>query len=115
SLWIYGLHAVEAALSNPRRKALRMLATPNALARLKETGAALPAEVEEATPRALDDFLGRDAVHQGVAIEAEPLKPLPLKAIAGAKLVLVLDQVTDPHNVGAILRSAVAFGAAAVI
>lgn len=115
ALWIYGIHAVEAALGNPRRKVKRMLATANAIARLKEAGATLPATVEDTQPRMLDHLLGRDAVHQGVAIEVEPLKPLPLKAISGAKLVVVLDQITDPHNVGAILRSAVAFGSAAVI
>lgn len=115
TLWIYGIHPVLAALANPRRKIRRMLATPNALARLKEAGATLPTAVEETTPRLLDHQLGRDAVHQGVAIEATPLEPLPLKAIADAKLVVVLDQVTDPHNVGAILRSAVAFAADAIV
>jgi len=115
TLWIYGLHAVEAALANPRRKVIRLMATANALARLREGGASLPPTIEETQPRLLDHLLGRDAVHQGVAVEVEALKPIPLKAISGAKLVVVLDQITDPHNVGAILRSAVAFGAAAVI
>jgi len=115
ALWIYGIHPVLAALANPRRKVTRMLATPNALARLKEAGATLPKAVEETTPRLLDHQLGREAVHQGVAIEVAPLEPLALKAIANARLVVVLDQVTDPHNVGAILRSAVAFAADAIV
>lgn len=115
TVWIYGIHPVIAALANPRRKVRRLLVTPNALARLKEAGARLPAAVEETTPRLLDHHLGREAVHQGAALETAPLPPLPLSALKDARLVVVLDQVTDPHNVGAILRSAVAFGAEAVI
>ena len=115
SIWIYGIHPVLAALANPRRKILRLLATPNALSRLKEAGASLSAPVEETTPRALDAVLGGDAVHQGIAIEAMPLPPFGLEAITSARLIVVLDQITDPHNVGAILRSAVAFGAEAVV
>ena len=88
-----------------------MVATPNALIRLADAGAALPPEPEEATPRLLDRLLGGEAVHQGVAIEVAPLSPVGLDALADACLVVVLDQVTDPHNVGAILRSAVAFAA----
>jgi 23S rRNA (guanosine2251-2'-O)-methyltransferase len=115
ALFIYGIHPVLAALENPRRKVLRLLATPNALARLKEAGAAFPVPPEETTPRDLDLLLGSEAVHQGVAIETMPLAPLGLDVLAGAKLVVVLDQITDPHNVGAVLRSAVAFAADAVI
>jgi 23S rRNA (guanosine2251-2'-O)-methyltransferase len=106
---------VLAALNNPRRTALRLLATPNALARLRDSGATIGIPVEESTPRALDNLLGGEAVHQGVALEAKPLSPGSLGDIAGARLVVVLDQVTDPHNVGAILRSAAAFGADAVV
>lgn len=115
ALWIYGLHPVAAALANPRRSVRRLVATRNAIARLKEAGATLPAHVEETTPRLLDHLLGREAVHQGVAIEVGPLPSAPLDSIRGAHLIVVLDQVTDPHNVGAILRSAVAFGATAVV
>jgi 23S rRNA (guanosine2251-2'-O)-methyltransferase len=114
-LWIYGLHPALAALANKRRKILRIVATPNALARLAEAGATLPLSAEETTPRLLDHLLGGDAVHQGIAIEVAPLDPLGIKALKDARLVVVLDQVTDPHNVGAVMRSALAFGADAII
>lgn len=115
ALWIYGIHPVLAALGNPRREIRRIVATANAASRLSEAGATLPLAPEETTPRDLDRLLGGEAVHQGIAIEVAPLPPLSLDALADARLVVVLDQVTDPHNVGAILRSAVAFGAAAIV
>ena len=113
---LYGIHTVRAALDNPLRKISRMLATRNALERL-EVGEtlALPFPVEIVEPRAIDKVTGSDAVHQGVVIEARPLTPKPLDALGEAPLVVALDQVTDPHNVGAIMRSAVAFGASALI
>ncbi|RST87276.1 RNA methyltransferase [Aquibium carbonis] len=113
---LYGLHTVRAALDNPRRRITRLLVTKNALDRLgiADPGA-LPCPVEIVEPRAIDRLLGSDAVHQGVMIEAKPLKPKTLSALSDTPLVLVLDQVTDPHNVGAILRSAVAFGAGALV
>jgi 23S rRNA (guanosine2251-2'-O)-methyltransferase len=113
---LYGLHTVRAALDNPRRRIKRMLVTRNAAERLAIADlAALPFKTELVEPRDIDKITGSDAVHQGVLIEAEPLKPKRLDALGDARLVLVLDQVTDPHNVGAILRSAVAFGAGALI
>ncbi|MBZ9707927.1 RNA methyltransferase [Mesorhizobium sp. B3-2-1] len=113
---LYGLHTVRAALDNPRRRIKKMLVTRNAAERL-EIGdlAALRFKAELVEPRDIDKVTGSDAVHQGVLIEAEPLKPKRLDALGDTRLVLVLDQVTDPHNVGAILRSAVAFGAGALI
>jgi 23S rRNA (guanosine2251-2'-O)-methyltransferase len=115
-LRLYGLHTVRAALDNPRRRIKRMLVTRNAAERL-EIGdiAALPFPAEIVEPRDIDKITGSDAVHQGVLVEAEPLKPKRLDALGDTRLVLVLDQVTDPHNVGAVLRSAVAFGAGALI
>ncbi|MCC6981929.1 MAG: 23S rRNA (guanosine(2251)-2'-O)-methyltransferase RlmB [Bauldia sp.] len=113
--WIYGLHAVAAALANPRREIVRMVASKNALDRLVETGATLPASIEEVLPRELDRLLGAEAVHQGVAIETEPLEPAGLASVSGARLLLLLDQVTDPHNVGAVLRSAAALGVDALV
>ncbi|MER8448189.1 23S rRNA (guanosine(2251)-2'-O)-methyltransferase RlmB [Mesorhizobium sp. M1066] len=113
---LYGLHTVRAALDNPRRKIRKMLVTRNAAERLEIADlAALPFKTELVEPRDIDKITGSDAVHQGVLIEAEPLKAKRLDALGDAKLVLVLDQITDPHNVGAILRSAVAFGAGALI
>ncbi|MAY61020.1 MAG: 23S rRNA (guanosine(2251)-2'-O)-methyltransferase RlmB [Rhizobiales bacterium] len=113
---LYGLHTVRAALDNPVRRISRMMVTRNALQRLEiDDEGALPFEVEIVEPKAIDKVLGSDAVHQGVLIESRPLTPKPLHALGETRLVLVLDQVTDPHNVGAILRSAVAFGAGALI
>lgn len=113
---LYGIHTVRAAIDNPRRKIVRMLVTRNAAERL-ELGdlSALPFPAELVEPRDIDKLTGSEAVHQGVVIEAKPLTPKPLDALGDTKLVVVLDQVTDPHNVGAILRSAAAFGAAGVI
>lgn len=113
---LYGLHTVRAAIDNPSRKIRKMLVTRNAAERLGiDDIAALPFTAELSEPRDIDKITGSDAVHQGVLIEAEPLKPKRLDALGDTNLVLVLDQVTDPHNVGAILRSAVAFGAGALI
>jgi 23S rRNA (guanosine2251-2'-O)-methyltransferase len=114
-LWIYGLHPVLAAMANPRRDIRRLVATPNALSRMQAAGAKLDIAPEESTPRALDRILGGEAVHQGVAVEVAPLEPIPIDALAAARLVIVLDQITDPHNVGAIMRSALAFNADAVV
>lgn len=113
---LYGLHTVRAALDNPARRIGRMLATRNALSRLGiEEPSTLPFPVEIVEPRDIDRILGPEAVHQGAMIEAAPLKPKRLSALTGTPLILILDQVTDPHNVGAILRSGVAFGAGALV
>ena len=112
---LYGLHSVRAALENPLRKKHRLLVTRNASQRLqwKPTHEDLQPEIVE--PRIIDAMVGIDAVHQGALLETEPLHTKRLDALGDAKLLLILDQVTDPHNVGAILRSAVAFGATALI
>jgi 23S rRNA (guanosine2251-2'-O)-methyltransferase len=113
---LYGLHTARAALDNPRRAITRVLATRNALRRLElDETVAHPFPLEIADPRDIDRILGADAVHQGVLVEAKPLKPKPLAKLGNTPLVIVLDQVTDPHNVGAIMRSAVAFQAGALI
>ncbi len=113
-LWLYGIHPVAAALGNPRRTVLRLLATDNARQRLEDVRHSHT--FEATTPRELSRLLGAEAVHQGVAAEVEPLPALTLDALpAEARLLLFLDQITDPHNVGAILRSAAAMAADAVI
>lgn len=114
-VYLYGLHTVRAALDNPLRERRALLATPNALIRLKETGDLAGMRPVETTPKDLDRLLGTDAVHQGVALEVEPVSRFGLKDIKNPRLLVILDQVTDPHNVGAILRTACAFGADAVV
>ncbi|MFZ5608366.1 MAG: TrmH family RNA methyltransferase [Pseudomonadota bacterium] len=115
--WLYGRHAVGAALANPGRQALRLRATANALTELGPLPAGLAAETMDA--RELARALPPDGVHQGLAMLVAPLAPPHLADVLSSPApdapVLVLDQVTDPHNVGAILRSAAAFGAAALI
>jgi 23S rRNA (guanosine2251-2'-O)-methyltransferase len=114
-VYLYGLHTVRAALDNPNRIKKVLLATPNALNRLKEIGQVGKVPVKETTPKELDRLLGGDAVHQGAALEVDPVSRFGLDDIHPLQLVVVLDQITDPHNVGAILRTACAFGADAVI
>jgi len=131
--WLYGRHAVAAALANPRRRWRRLAV----LAGQEGEAAALVAaaravrhgprrEPVEEPVRVLDRvafnlLLPEGAVHQGWALVVEPLDPPDLDDVlraaepTGRSIVVVLDQVTDPHNVGAVLRSAAAFGAAAVI
>lgn len=113
--FLYGLHTVRAALDNPLRKKTRLLATPNGLNRLTEGQPISGVEIVDTNPKALDQLLGGDAVHQGVALEVDPVTRARLSEFKKLDLVVVLDQITDPHNVGAILRSACAFGADAVI
>jgi 23S rRNA (guanosine2251-2'-O)-methyltransferase len=112
---LYGLHAVEAALANPRRQIGRLLATEKAAHRLAPLLAKRGVTPEQASPRDLDRMLGPDAVHQGVLVETEPLPPLGLDEVKPDGILLVFDQVTDPQNVGAALRSAAAFGASALV
>jgi len=114
-VWLYGIHTVAAALNNPRRKLHSLLVTRNALARLEIAEDAIRCPVEIVEPKRLDAELGGEAVHQGVMLETEPLPAIRLSDLGTARLVIVLDQVTDPHNVGAILRSATAFGADALV
>ncbi|MBB3382475.1 MULTISPECIES: 23S rRNA (guanosine(2251)-2'-O)-methyltransferase RlmB [unclassified Rhizobium] len=115
-VFLYGLHTVRAALANPERKNIKLSTTQNALVRL-EVGPAdqLGIPVEIVSPQDIDKVLGPEAIHQGVMLETRPLPVRRLEALKDSPLLLVLDQVTDPHNVGAIMRSAVAFDAGAVI
>ena len=117
SIWLYGIHAVSAALANPERRLRRLVATAEAAKSLPPSK--IP--VESMDRADIDRLLAPGSVHQGVALLVEPLPVTTMEDIirsaemAPSALVMVLDQVTDPHNVGAILRSAAAFGALAVI
>jgi 23S rRNA (guanosine2251-2'-O)-methyltransferase len=112
----WGKHPVSAALDNPRRKVLRAWATREAAA-FMQFPPDLPVTLAEAPD--LARLVPHDAPHQGVVIEVEPLEPAWLDEALNDEreraLLLVLDQVTDPQNVGAILRSAAAFGAVAIV
>jgi 23S rRNA (guanosine2251-2'-O)-methyltransferase len=112
---LYGWHTVTAALANPARRIRRLLATENALRRLADDSIALPMEPEIVRPDSLASRLTPDAVHQGLLAEADPLPSPAVEDLAASGIVLVLDQITDPHNVGAILRTAAAFAVAAVV
>jgi 23S rRNA (guanosine2251-2'-O)-methyltransferase len=117
SLWLFGTHAVAAALANPARRLRRLLLTEEAEAelagKLKQPWAMQPERCDRAR---LEQLLGRGIVHQGAALLADPLAmPSLAQALERPGPVLVLDQVSDPRNVGAIIRSAAAFGVACVI
>lgn len=118
-LWLYGLHAVRAALANPRRKVKRAVLTARAA---EEIGPKLLGRVrhELADGDAVARVLPAGAVHQGVALLCEPLARQDLEGALsrpaeGRRIVLVLDQISDPHNAGAVLRTAAAFGVSAVV
>jgi len=117
AVWLYGTHAIAAALANPARRLRRLLLTEDAEAAIASVQPKpWPLPVERTDRARLDQLLGREIVHQGAALLADPLSPASLAAVLERPgPVLVLDQVSDPRNVGAILRSAAAFGAAAVI
>lgn len=128
--WLYGRHTVEAALANPERRWRRLAVLIGQEAEAQQLLAGALAERRGAAGSALD-VLDREgfaallppaAVHQGLALEVEPLPGTDLDAllreletVTGRSIVVALDQVSDPHNVGAVLRSAAAFGAGAVL
>jgi 23S rRNA (guanosine2251-2'-O)-methyltransferase len=112
---LYGWHTVTAALANPARHIRKLLVTENALRRLTEDGIKLPLEPELVRPDALAARITPDAVHQGLLAEADPLPSPAIDELPENGIVLVLDQITDPHNVGAMLRTAAAFAVAAVM
>ena len=114
---LWGRHAVEAALKNPERRHRKLWATREGVASLDGE---LPSDfpVEWAQPADLARLVARDAPHQGLVLECDALEDVFLEDVLdcdAARPVVVLDQVTDPHNVGAILRSAAAFGACAIV
>ncbi len=119
TVWLFGLHAVRDALVNPARDRLRLLVTKNAADKLAEAIAASGMTPEMQDPRKFGAPLDEGSVHQGAALEVRPLDWGRVEDVAaagaGKPLVVLLDRVTDPHNVGAVLRSAEVFGARAVI
>lgn len=112
---LYGAHAVLAALANPRRTCRGLWVTRNALNRHRQALAASPIEPQVTDARRIAARLAPDAVHQGLLLEADPLDEPGLQTLEPSGIVIVLDQVSDPHNVGAVLRSAAAFGARALV
>ena len=119
TVWLFGLHAVRDALVNPRREKLRLVLTKNAFDKLEEAVATSGMEPEIVEPRRFDVPIDPESVHQGAAVEVKALNWGKFADVCaagdGLPLVVLLDRVTDPHNVGAILRSAEVFGARAVI
>src|SRR4051794_1505818 len=112
---LYGWHTVAAALTNPQRRIRKLWLTENAARRLAEEHITIPLTPEIVRPTQIDQRLGPDAVHQGLLAEADPLPSPGIDSLEQQGIVLVLDQITDPHNVGAIMRSAAAFAVKAIV
>jgi 23S rRNA (guanosine2251-2'-O)-methyltransferase len=112
---MYGWHTVKAALQNPARHLRKLLVTENAARRLSDEGVKTAIGPEIVRPSAIAERLLPDAVHQGFYLEADPLPSPAVEEVPAKGVVLVLDKITDPHNVGAIFRSAAAFAATAII
>ncbi len=114
--WLFGQHAVAEALKNPAREANRLIVTRNSARDLPSN---LPLEPEILEPKNISAILPQGAVHQGLGLQVSPLAEPDLEDTCAnpdpAHPVVVLDQVTDPHNVGAIMRTAAAFGARAIV
>jgi 23S rRNA (guanosine2251-2'-O)-methyltransferase len=112
---LYGWHTVAAALANPQRKIRKLWLSENAARRLADDNIDTRVTPEIVRPALIDQRLGPDAVHQGLLAEADPLPSLDIETLPQDGIVLVLDQITDPHNVGAIMRSAAAFAVKAIV
>src|SRR3984957_2129828 len=112
---LYGWHTVTAALANPQRQIRKLFLTENAARRLADDKIDTRVSPEIVRPSLIDQRLGPDAGHQGLLAEADPLDSPSIDMLAEAGIVLVLDQITDPHNVGAIMRSAAAFAVKAIV
>lgn len=122
TVWLFGIHAVRDALENPKRVKLRLVVTRNAMDKLGDAIGQAGIEPEISDPRKFAAPLDPQSVHQGAALEVKPLDWGKIEDIAlggaddsGPPRIVLLDRVTDPHNVGAILRSAEVFGARAVV
>ncbi len=120
TVWLFGLHAVRDALLNPAREKISLKVTKNAFDKLADAIAEAGIEADLQDPRKFKAPLDPQSVHQGAALEVKPLNWGPLDQLKpdpeqAQNVVVLLDRVSDPHNVGAILRSAEVFGARAVI
>ncbi len=119
TIWLFGLHAVRDALKNPMRERLRLIVTQNAFQKLEADIEASGMEYDLVDARKFNAPIDPQSVHQGAAIEVKPLDWGSMSDICAPRgersIVVCLDRVSDPHNVGAILRSAEVFGARAVI
>jgi len=116
--FVWGRHPVLAALANPARRGMgRLLCTPDRAAEIERDGLAHGHRIEVMEPQALDRMLPAGAVHQGFAFKVQPLEGVALNALAepASGIIVMLDQLTDPQNVGAIFRSALAFGARGIV
>src|SRR5436190_4083621 len=112
---LYGWHTVAAALANPQRRIRKLMLTENAARRLADENIDTRITPEIVRPAMIDQRLGPDAVHQGLLAECDPLPSPDLEALPQEGIVLVLDQITGPHNVGAIMRSAAAFAVKGIV
>lgn len=112
---IWGIHAVAAALNNPDRRIKKLYLTQNAAQRIEESISKPLPSFEEANPKDITKIVGPDPVHQGALLIADPLPEKVISDLTGDDCIVILDQVTDPHNVGAILRSAAAFNVSSLI
>src|SRR5580658_9511285 len=112
---LYGWHTVAAALANPQRQIRKLWLTENAARRLADDRIDTRIPPEIVRPDLIDARLGPDAVHQGLLAEADPLPSPDIETLAQQGIVLVIDQSSDPHTVGAILRSAAAFAVKAIV
>ncbi|MET3965318.1 MULTISPECIES: 23S rRNA (guanosine(2251)-2'-O)-methyltransferase RlmB [Bradyrhizobium] len=112
---LYGWHTVTMALANPQRQIRKLTLTENAAKRLADENIATRVAPEIVRPQEIDRLLSPDAVHQGLLAEADALPSPDIETLDQEGMVLVLDQITDPHNVGAILRSAAAFAVKAIV
>lgn len=118
-MWLWGTHAVTAALKNSRRKSRKILAGPGVDPEILKLAAKAKIQIEQTDLVTIDRILPRDCVHQGLALHAYPLDEQDVADVVDrAKrpcCLVLLDQVTDPHNYGAVIRSAAAFGASGII
>ena len=114
-VYLYGFHTVEAALKNPNRRNIKLYLSPNMRRRFEENNIEIKIPVEIMQPKFIAKLVSKDAVHQGIVLETHQLVTDNFKDFAKARLILALDHITDPHNVGAIMRSAVAMDVDAIV